>query len=141
MKTNSKTKNKKVNYIYAVGRRKESSARVRLFKGKGENLVNDLPAEKYFPGPILTRILFRPFEVTETTNKYYFTAKVVGGGKRGQLDAVVLGVSRALAKESPDKFRLLLRKAGLLTRDPRARLRRMVGTGGKARRKKQSPKR
>lgn len=137
MKKNSK----KNNFTYTVGRRKESSARVRLFKGKGENVVNELPAKKYFEGGVSARMLDRPFEATETLDKYYFTARIIGGGKNGQLDALVLGISRALAKESPDKFRFLLRKAGLLTRDSRARLRRMVGTGGKARRMKQSPKR
>lgn len=132
---------KKNNFIYAVGRRKESSVRVRLFKGKGENVVNELPAKKYFGGGVSARVLAQPFEATETSDKYYFTARIAGGGKQGQLEALVLSLSRALAKESPDKFRFLLRKAGLLTRDSRARLRRMVGTGGKARRMKQSPKR
>jgi len=73
--------------------------------------------------------------------KYYVTVKVVGGGKNGQLDAVVHGIARAFDKADREKFRPPLKRAGLLTRDARVRERRKVGTGGKARRKKQSPKR
>lgn len=135
MKTNSKS------YTYAVGRRKSSSARIRLYSGKGESLINGDPAERYFSGAIFQKILAKPLEVTETLEKYYFSAKITGGGKRGQLDAVVLGLARALAKAVPDKFRFILRRANLLTRDSRIRQRRMVGMGGKSRRKKQSPKR
>jgi len=132
---------KKQNYTYAVGKRKTASVRIRLFKGKGESLVNDLPANKYFPGAINKIILDRPFNLTETLGKYYFTARVIGSGKEGQLDAVIQGVSKALALADREKFRSPLKKAGLLTRDARIRERRMVGTGGKARRAKQSPKR
>ncbi len=132
---------KKQNYFYAVGRRKSASARVRLFKGKGENLVNDLAAEKYFPGPVAKILLDRPFVLTEALGKYYFTAKIVGSGKNGQLQALIHGVARALSLADREKFRSPLKKAGLLTRDSRERERRMVGTGGKARRAKQSPKR
>jgi len=128
-------------YTYAVGKRKSASARVRLFVGKGENLVNDIPAEKYFPREVDKIILRRPLELTEATGKYYFTARVTGGGKNAQLEALVHGVSRAFSKAGKEKFRASLKKAGLLTRDSRIRQRRMVGTGGKARRAKQSPKR
>jgi len=137
MKKNSK----KNSFTYSVGRRKESSARVRLFAGKGENLVNGKKESEYFQGAVLSKLLAKPFDVTESVGKFYYTARIVGGGKSGQLEALILGISRALSKVSPDKFKFLLRKAGLLTRDSRARLRRMVGTGGKARRMKQSPKR
>ncbi|KKT67149.1 MAG: 30S ribosomal protein S9 [Candidatus Woesebacteria bacterium GW2011_GWA2_44_33] len=132
---------KKQIFFYAVGRRKSASARVRLFKGKGENLVNDLAAEKYFPGPVNKILLDRPFILTETLGRYYFTVKVIGSGKNGQLKALIHGVARALSLADREKFRSPLKKAGLLTRDPRERERRMVGTGGKARRAKQSPKR
>ena len=132
---------KKQNYTYAVGKRKTASVRIRLFKGKGESLVNDLPANKYFPGAINKIILDRPFNLTDTLGKYYFTARVIGSGKEGQLDAVIQGVSKALALADREKFRSPLKRAGLLTRDARIRERRMVGTGGKARRAKQSPKR
>lgn len=132
---------KKINYIYTVGRRRSASARVRLFRGKGESTVNGKPISKYFPGIIAKDKWTKPFKLTETSDKYYVTVKVVGGGKNGQLDAVVHGIARALTKAKEDEFRPVLKKAGLLTRDSRIRERRKVGTGGKARRKKQSPKR
>jgi small subunit ribosomal protein S9 len=132
-------RNKK-DYIFAVGRRREAVCRVRLFRGKGENLVNNYPAEEYFPGEVQNQLWKRPFQLTQTEDKYYVTAKVEGGGKSGQLGAFIHGVSRALSKIDEEK-RLILRRAGLLTRDPREKERRKVGTGGKARRKKQSPKR
>lgn len=132
---------KKINYIYAVGRRRNASARVRLFKGKGIDLVNEQPVEKYFPGEVNEEVWTKPFRLTDTLGKYYVTVKVVGGGKNGQLDAAIHGIARVLAKANEDKFRPPLKKAGLLTRDARIRERRKVGMGGKARRKKQSPKR
>ena len=135
------TRTKKQNFNYGVGKRRTSTARVRLFKGKGENLVNERPIEEYFPGLINKSYWIKPFEVTETLAKFYVSVKVSGGGKKGQLDALVHGTSRALAREDPEKFRPTLKKAGLLTRDSRIRERRKVGMGGKARRKKQSPKR
>lgn len=132
---------KKIDYTYAVGRRKEASARVRLYRGKGENTVNSIPAFKYFEGEVAKKLLARPFGATETSDKYYFSAKVVGSGKKSQLSAVVLGIARALVKISSEKHKSPLKKLGLLTRDSRIRQRRMVGMGGKSRRKKQSPKR
>lgn len=132
---------KKLDYTYGVGRRKESSARVRLYRGKGENTVNGMPASAYFPGAVAEKSLTKPFGATETSDKFYFSARVMGGGKNGQLEATVLGIARALVKVSSDKNRSPLKKLGLLTRDSRIRQRRMVGMGGKARRKKQSPKR
>ena len=123
----------KQNYTFTVGRRKTSSARVRLFKGAGENTIND----KKINGSLVDK----PFKVADCVGKFYFSAVVVGGGKVSQLQAVVHGVSRALVKLDPEKYRIPLKKEGLLMRDPRERQRRMVGTGGKARRKKQSPKR
>ncbi len=132
---------KKIDYSYGVGRRKESSARVRLYRGKGENTVNGMLTEKYFPGEIAIKALAKPMGATETSDKYYFSAKVSGGGKEAQLGAVILGLSRSLVKVSSEKNRTPLKKLGLLTRDSRTRQRRMVGMGGKSRRKKQSPKR
>lgn len=134
-------KKKKINYTYAVGRRRSASARIRLFKGKGESVVNGKPIEKYFPGPINKVAYMLPFKTADAQNKYYATVKVVGGGKNGQLGAVVHGIARAFDKADREKFRPSLKRAGLLTRDARVRERRKVGTGGKARRKKQSPKR
>jgi small subunit ribosomal protein S9 len=100
-----------------------------------------MPAGKYFPGEIAEKALAKPFGATETSDKYYYSARVIGGGKEGQLTAVILAISRTLVKTAPDKNRVTLRKLNLLTRDSRIRQRRMVGMGGKSRRKKQSPKR
>ena len=132
---------KKTKFTFAVGKRRSSSARVRLFKGKGENVINGKPIGQYFPGLINKIAWSKPFEVTETFHKYYASVKVFGGGKKGQLEATIHGISKALALVKPETFKALLKKAGLLTRDSRIRQRRMVGMGGKARRKKQSPKR
>ena len=133
-------KTKKENFTYASGRRKTASARVRLFKGTGETQVNGISIAEYFPGDVLKSIWQKPFELTETWGKYYATAKVAGGGKSGQVEAFANGLAKALILSS-EGFKTPLKKAGLLTRDARERQRRMVGTGGKARRAKQSPKR
>ena len=132
---------KKIDYTYAIGRRKTATARVRLYKGSSESLVNKEVIGKYFPGKLMAALWQKPFELTKTTGKYYITARVLGGGKDGQLTAVIHGISRALTKLNPEKFRSVLKSEGLLTRDARERERRMVGTGGRARKQKQSPKR
>lgn len=132
---------KKQNYLYAVGKRRNSSARVRIYKGKGENVVNGKAISEYFFGALNKAFWMRPFAICEVEDKYYVTVKVVGGGIKGQLDATVQGIAKALVAADKDKFRAKLKKAGLLTRDSRIRQRRMVGMGGKSRRKKQSPKR
>lgn len=128
-------------YVSAVGRRKAAIARIRLYKGKGESVVNGKPIDQYFSGVIAKTISLKPFEETGMVGKYFVTAKIVGGGQSSQLDAFVHGTARALASADPEKFRPALKKKGLLTRDARVREPRKVGTGGKARRKKQSPKR
>ena len=139
MKTNSKNKKKKA-FVFTVGRRKTAVARIRLYHGKGETLVNDQPIAKYFSGEITKTFYQQPFTLTETLGKYYATIKVVGSGQRAQLGAVVHGLARALDKDN-QSFHSVLKKNKLLTRDPRAKERRKVGQIGKARKKKQSPKR
>ncbi|OGM19178.1 30S ribosomal protein S9 [Candidatus Woesebacteria bacterium RIFCSPHIGHO2_01_FULL_38_10] len=134
-------KKKKINYIYAVGRRRTASARVRLFKGKGVSTVNGRPIEEYFPGAIPKDIWSKPFKVLDVFDKYFVSVKVVGGGKIGQLEAVAHGIAKTLSLLNRDKFRKPLKAVGLLTRDARIRERRKIGMGGKARREKQSPKR
>ena len=138
----------KKNYTYAVGRRKTATARVRLYKGASvtghegvQLLVNNKPAEVYFPGDTWKAAYRRPFVITETLTKMSASVVVAGSGKAAQLGAVVHGVSRALSLLDREKYRAILKSAGLLTRDSRAKERRKVGTGGKARRQKQSPKR
>jgi small subunit ribosomal protein S9 len=134
--------NSKTTYTYALGRRKSAVATIKLFSGKNsESQVNGQKASLYFAGEHNHILINKPFIVTETVDKYYYIAKIIGGGKSGQLEALVLAVSRALKKLDDVNFRPLLRTAGLLTVDSRVRERRMVGTGGKARRQKQSPKR
>lgn len=139
---------KSSNYTYAVGRRKTANARVRIYKSasvpgmEGVQLsVNGKPAEVYFPGETAKAAYRKPFILTETLNKMSASVVVAGSGKMGQLDAVVHGIARALALLDRDAYRTILKPAGLLTRDARTRQRRMIGTGGKARRAKQSPKR
>ncbi len=154
VKTTKMKKAVKRDYVYAVGRRKESVARVRMYShvkeglkwgeleiSKDQILVNELPVEHYFSGPIAKAKYLKPLTLTDTVGKFAISVRVTSGGKAGQLDAMIHGISRALSAIDVTKYRPLLKKAGLLTRDPRARQRRNVGTGGKARRQKSSPKR
>lgn len=130
-----------VPYFQAVGRRKEAVARVRIMKGNGQMTVNGKLISEYFAGEINQKSYQKPFEVTQTLNQFTGSVKVVGGGFNSQLEALVHGLARALDKADAEGFHTILKKAGLLTRDPRARERRKFGTGGRARAKKQSPKR
>ena len=138
------------NYIFAIGRRKESVARVRLYHNsttwdgvavnKGDIVVNKKKAMEYF-GEGGVKVYGEPLRITNTEKKFAITVLVKGGGKMGQLDATVLGIARAIDAFDKEKYRKILKKKGFLTRDPRVRQRRKVGMGGKSRRKKQSPKR
>ncbi len=132
---------KKKKYYYAIGRRKNATAIVHLYKGKGKIEVNNMPIADYFPGEINEYHYTRPFEVTDTTGKYHATIKVNGSGKKSQLEAVRLALSRALEEVNKEKFRDPLKDAGLLMVDSRVRERRKPNRGGRARAKKQSPKR
>lgn len=147
-------KNAKKDYVFAVGRRREAVARVRLYQAmksgltwdsltvkKGDILVNQKPIGEYFSGDINRYRYTEPLRVANAQNKFTFTIQVEGGGKTGQLEAVIHGISRALAAVDADSYRKLLKEKGFLTRDARVRQRRMVGMGGKSRRKLQSPKR
>ena len=137
-------------YFSAIGRRKSSRALVRLYKSdvtiggtdihKGEIVVNNKIAMAYF-GKDKELICREPLNITNTEGKFAVSIKVSGGGMTGQLDATVLGIARALDKFDREKLHTILKKKGMFTRDPRVRERRKVGMGGKARRKKQSPKR
>lgn len=126
--------------ISSVGRRREAISRVRLTPGKAASTVNLIAVEKYFPGELSKIIYAKPFAATDTVGKYSFEAKVTGGGKEGQLEATILSIARCLVKLD-ESNRPALRAAGLLTVDARIRQRRHIGTGGKARRGKQSPRR
>lgn len=127
-------------FIRAVGRRKEAAARVRLYKGKGQITVNDKPVTDYFPLETEKTAYLKPFLLTKSEGEYWATIKVKGSGRSGQLQAVVHGLARALDKANGD-FHTLLKRGGLLTRDPRVKERRKYGLAQKARKGKQSPKR
>jgi len=151
----TEVKTDKLSYYYAIGRRKEASARIRLYlvtdeKGvvvgdntltKGQIVVNGRPVEKYFPGETFKKIYLEPFRTTNALNRFAASVKVEGGGLVGQLGAVVLGISRALEKTDKEKIRPILKKRGFLRRDPRIKQRRKAGYAQKSRKRKQSPKR
>jgi len=134
-----KTQSKNL-YTRSIGRRKSAIASLKLFAGKGESTINGLALDKYFPTKTEKIVYDKPFEITKNLGKYYFQAKILGGGKTGQVQALSLAISRALVKIN-ETFKSDLRAQGLLTVDSRIKERRMVGTGGKSRRQKQSPKR
>lgn len=128
-------------YTEGVGRRKVATARVRIYKSEGDYIVNDLVVGSYFSGiPHAEKRYLQPFKLTATEGTFSVVAKVSGAGIQAQLDAVVHGLSRALVKFDPE-FKTLLKAESLLTRDDRMKETRKIGTGGKARRKRQSPKR
>lgn len=113
-------------YYYAVGRRKEAIATVRLYAGKGEVLVNDQQATDYFNNDQLITLMERPIKLAGQDNKLRVSLHVQGGGKRGQADAASLAIARALNVMS-DELRPTLKKAGMLTRDPREKERKKPG--------------
>ncbi|MBQ6154266.1 30S ribosomal protein S9 [bacterium] len=128
-------------YVATVGRRKTSTARVRLYAKAGDFVVNGMAVGKYFESvPNAATTYNLPFVTTNTLGKYAVTVKVIGGGKHGQLGALTHGLARALVKMNPE-YRELFKETSLLTRDDRMKETRKIGTGGKARRKRQSPKR
>jgi small subunit ribosomal protein S9 len=128
-----------VDRFYATGRRKTSVARVWIRPGAGRMIVNRRAFEDYFPRETLRMIIAQPLEVTSTVGQFDVFVTVGGGGPSGQAGAVRHGLARALARFD-EKFRQPLKKAGLLTRDPRMRERKKYGQPG-ARQKFQYSKR
>jgi len=126
-------------YFYGTGRRKTSVARVRLLPGEGRIIVNERPVEEYFPVETLRREICQPLEVTGTQGRFDVIARVEGGGISGQAGALRLGIARALL-QLDEGLRPVLRKSGLLTRDPRMKERKKYGLK-KARRAPQYSKR
>ena len=114
-----------VNYN-ATGRRKSSVARVRLIPGEGKITVNGRDLKEYFGLKTLELIINQPLEATETKGKYDVLVNVFGGGISGQAGAIRHGIARALL-EVDAEYRPVLKKAGLLTRDPREKERRKYG--------------
>jgi small subunit ribosomal protein S9 len=126
-------------YVEAVGRRKSASARVRLYPGTGEIVVNDKPMPVYFGRALDQMILMQPLNLTGTAASYNISVHVVGGGESGQAAAVRMGIARAL-QMSDTNLRAPLKSAGMLTRDARAKERKKPGLK-RARKAKQYTKR
>lgn len=125
--------------VQATGRRKHSIARVQLKPGRGQIIVNGKSVSDYFGRKILDIIVRQPLVITGTGDKFDITANVQGGGMSGQAGALRHGIARALQEYNPD-LRSPLKKAGLLTRDPRMKERYKYGLK-KARRAPQYSKR
>jgi small subunit ribosomal protein S9 len=114
---------------YGTGRRKTSTARVYLRPGSGEINVNKRGFEEYFPNEALRMIINQPLRLTETVGKFNIFVNVDGGGTAGQAGAVRHGITRALMEFNAD-LRPILKKAGLVTRDPRQKERKKYGQKG-----------
>ena len=146
---------KDLSYYEAVGRRKQSVARVRLYLIKkstevtvgklkikaGEIFINGKSIDETSFKVYKKKFLMMPLTLTENEKRFAVSIIVNGGGTTGQLDAMVHGIARALLVVDTEAYRSILKTSGMLTRDPRKKETRKVGTGGKARRMKQSPKR
>ena len=115
--------------FYGTGRRKTSTARIFLRPGTGDIQVNRRSLNVSFPTEVLRMQIQKPLQLTETLGKYDVLATATGGGVSGQAGALRLGIARALVKANPD-LRADLKKAGLLTRDPRIKERKKYGLAG-----------
>ena len=113
-------------YVEAIGRRKEATARVRLYAGTGDIVVNDKPVDVYFGRALDQMILRQPLALTGTEASVNISVKVSGGGEGGQASAVRLGIARALIEQDAN-LRPALKAAGFLTRDARAKERKKPG--------------
>ena len=116
-------------YIWGLGRRKTSVARVRIAPGNGQMLINDRKLEEFFPVDRLQKLARKPLEVTETAARFDVFINVNGGGTTGQVGACMLGISRALVKAEPAS-EAVLRRHGLMTRDSRMVERKKYGLRG-----------
>ena len=127
-------------YHYALGRRKSATARVRLTSGKGVFTINDKPAAEYFAdSKYLLGKLDQPFTAVDLNGKYDMSARVTGGGHEGQVEAIRLGIAKALVVAQED-LKSTLKRADLLSRDSRERERKKFGLRG-ARKQRQFAKR
>ena len=114
-------------FFYETGRRKNSVARVRLYKGKGKIVINGREIDDYFGLETLKVIVRQPLVLTENEGKFDIICNVNGGGVAGQAGAIRHGISRALLEFDSEKYKLSLKKAGFLTRDPRMKERKKYG--------------
>ncbi len=134
----AKTKEK---YFEAVGRRKTSTARVRISPAtKTSFVINDKTLNEYFPVEAIQKVVSDPFDKEEITKNFTVSAHVSGGGINGQADAIRHGITRALVKFD-ESLRAPMKKLGFLKRDPRSRERRKAGLAQAARKGKQWSKR
>ena len=124
---------------YGTGRRKSSVARVRLVPGSGKIIINDRTFVDYIPSAAVRLDVLQPLNMTNTQASYDVLVNVCGGGINGQAGAIRHGITRALLEVNPE-YRSVLKKAGLVTRDPRAKERKKYGLKG-ARRAPQFSKR
>ncbi len=127
------------NYYYGTGRRKSSVARVRVYPGTGKITINERDIDDYFGLDTLKLIVRQPLAITDTAEKFDIVCRVAGGGVTGQAGAIRHGIARALL-QFDEELRSPLKKAGLLTRDPRMKERKKYGLKG-ARRAPQFSKR
>jgi len=125
--------------FYAVGKRKRAISRVQISPGTGKRIVNDLPMKEYFNREFLNYVIDQPLNLLELKEKFDIKAKVTGGGKSAQAEAIRLGISRALL-DYDESLRSQLKKEGFLTRDARIVERKKTGQP-KARKKSQFSKR
>ncbi len=127
-------------YFYALGRRKSSTARVRLMHGKGKITVNGLPLNDYFDdSKSLLSTLEQPLNIVDQNGKHDITVSVTGGGHNGQVAAIRLGIAKALIAFNPE-FKATLKKADMLSRDSREKERKKFGLRS-ARKQRQFTKR
>lgn len=126
--------------FFAIGRRKSSTAKVKLVSGSGKLTINKLPANEYFKdSKFLLSRLNKPFIALDISNKFDIDIITYGGGSVGQADSIVLGISKCLVQLNPD-YKQTLKRATLLKRDPREKERKKFGLLG-ARKKRQFTKR
>lgn len=114
---------------YGTGRRKSATARVFIKPGTGEIIVNKRKLEDYFDNEVHRMVIRQPLHLTDSVGKFDILVNVDGGGKAGQAGAVRHGVTRALVEFNPE-FRTRLKRAGFVTRDPRAKERKKYGQKG-----------
>ena len=119
---------------HALGRRKAAVARVYLAPGAGNITVNGRPLENYFALESLRYIVNQPFEVTATLGQFDVKVTIIGGGVKGQAEAIRLGIARALSELDREAYRSALKAAGFLTRDAREVERKKPGQPGARRR-------
>jgi small subunit ribosomal protein S9 len=110
---------------FAVGRRKRAVARVRMYAGSGDILINGKKLNEYLTTETQIKEFMMPLNLAGMTEGHYFTAKVIGGGPSGQMEAVRLGIAKCISKVNED-LKKAMRQNGLLTRDPREKERKKI---------------